>query len=95
MIDFAKTDEQRQILKLVLARQVMGRPYLAPPNVPADRVAALRKAFMDTMTDPAFVAEAQKAELELNPVSGEAVEKLVQEIRHAAEIVAKAKAAAK
>src|SRR5947209_9856862 len=45
--DLAKTDEQRQILKLIFARQVMGRPFLAPPGVPEDRLAALRKAFMD------------------------------------------------
>ena len=50
-MDFAKTDEQRQILKMLFARNVMGRPFVAPPNVPADRVAALRQAFMDTMKD--------------------------------------------
>ena len=43
IIDFAKTEEQRQIFKLIFARQVMGRPYLAPPGVPADRAEALRK----------------------------------------------------
>ena len=58
--DFAKTDEQRQILKMVFARQVMGRPYLAPPNLPPDRLATLRQAFMDTMHDKDFVDEAQK-----------------------------------
>ena len=66
--DFAKTDEQRQILKMVFARQVMGRPFLAPPNVPADRVAALRAAFMATMKDKDFLDEATKADLEVNPV---------------------------
>ena len=54
VMDLAKTDEQRQILKMVFARQVMGRPYLAPPDLPADRVALLRKAFMDTMRDKDF-----------------------------------------
>jgi tripartite-type tricarboxylate transporter receptor subunit TctC len=78
--DLAKTDEQRQILRLIFARQVMGRPYLAPPGVPADRVAALRKAFMDTMADKEFLAEAEKAQLEITPVSGEAVQKLVSEV---------------
>jgi hypothetical protein len=93
--DFAKTDEQRQILKIVLARQVMGRPYLAPPGVPPDRAAALRKAFMDTMNDKAFRADADKAQLEINPVSGEDVEKLVKEVYATApEVVAKAKEAA-
>jgi tripartite-type tricarboxylate transporter receptor subunit TctC len=94
--DFAKTDEQRQILKMVFARQVMGRPFVAPPNMPADRVAALRKAFMDTMTDKDFLAEADKTELEVNPVSGEEVEKLVREVYATPpDIVAKAKEAAK
>jgi tripartite-type tricarboxylate transporter receptor subunit TctC len=77
--DLAKTDEQRQILKLIFARQVMGRPYLAPPSVPSDRAEALRKAFMDTMSDPAFKAEADKAQLEITPVSGPEIEKLVKE----------------
>jgi tripartite-type tricarboxylate transporter receptor subunit TctC len=89
--EFAKTDEQRQILKLIFARQVMGRPYLAPPNVPADRLAALRTAFMDTMKDPEFVAAADKAQLEITPVTGEAVDKLVREVYQTPpEIAAKA-----
>jgi tripartite-type tricarboxylate transporter receptor subunit TctC len=78
--DLAKTEEQRQILRLIFARQVMGRPYLAPPNVPADRVAALRSAFTGTMEDKDFLAEAEKAQLEITPVSGEAVQKLVNEV---------------
>ena len=78
--DFAKTDEQKQIFQLVFARQVMGRPFLAPPGIPTDRVAVLRKAFMDTMADPAFLAEAKKAELEITPVSGEKVQALVEEV---------------
>jgi tripartite-type tricarboxylate transporter receptor subunit TctC len=94
--DFAKTDEQRQILKMIFARQVMGRPYLAPPNLPADRLATLRQAFMDTMTDRDFVAEADKIQLEINPVSGADVEKLVKEVYATPpDIIAKAKAAAK
>ncbi|MFZ0610480.1 MAG: hypothetical protein WAM75_22675 [Xanthobacteraceae bacterium] len=94
-MDFAKTDQQRQILKMILARNVMGRPYVAPPNLPADRVALLRKAFMDTMADKDFRAEADKLQLEINPVSGEDVQKLVAEVYATpADIVAKAKAAA-
>ncbi len=96
VMDFAKTDEQRAILKMVFARQVMGRPFAAPPNVPADRVAALRTAFMDTMTDKDFRAEADKTELEINPVSGAEVEKLVKEVYATpSDIIAKAKEAAK
>jgi tripartite-type tricarboxylate transporter receptor subunit TctC len=94
-MDFAKTDQQRQILKMILARNVMGRPYVAPPNLPADRVALLRQAFMDTMADKDFRAEADKLQLEINPVSGQDVQKLVAEVYATpADVIAKAKAAA-
>ena len=77
IMDLAKTEEQRQILTLVFARQTMGRPFMAPPGVPADRVAILRKAFMDTMKDTEFLAEAEKGQIEITPVSGEALQALV------------------
>jgi len=94
-MDFAKTDEQRLILKMLFARNVMGRPFVAPPNVPADRVAVLRQAFMDTMKDKDFLAEADKMQLEINPVSGAEVEKLVNEVYATPpDVVAKAKQAA-
>jgi tripartite-type tricarboxylate transporter receptor subunit TctC len=80
IIDLAKTDQHRQILKLIFARQVMGRPFLAPPGIPPDRVAALRRAFMDTMDDPQFRAETDKAQMEITPVPGDALEKLVKEV---------------
>ena len=89
VIDLATTDEERQILTLIFARQVMGRPFLAPPGVPADRAGALREAFMATMTDPAFVAEAEKAQIEVNPVAGEDLQKLVAEIYRTPPEVAK------
>jgi len=95
VMDFAKTDAQRQILKMIFARNVMGRPFVAPPNLPADRVAVLRTAFMDTMTDKDFLAEADKLQLEINPVSGADVEKLVKEVYATPpDVVAQAKAAA-
>ena len=62
IVDLAKTDEQRQILELIFARQVMGRPFVAPPDVPRERAEALRKAFMDTMNDKDFLADAEKAQ---------------------------------
>ena len=77
--DFAKTDADRQIFKLVFSRNVMGRPFLAPPGVPADRVALLRKAFMEALTDPELIAEAAKIDLEVNPVGGEDIQSLVAE----------------
>ena len=90
-MEFAKTDEQQRILGMILARQVIGRPYLAPPGVPKDRTDALRAAFDATMKDPDFLADAAKAQLEITPVSGADVEKLVQEIyRTPKEVAAKA-----
>ena len=80
IMDFVKTPEQRAVLRLIFARQVMGRPFLAPPGMPAARLAILRRAFMDTMQDKAFLAEADKIKLEITPVTGEAVQKLVAEI---------------
>jgi tripartite-type tricarboxylate transporter receptor subunit TctC len=80
IMDMVKTPEQRAVLKLVFARQVMGRPFLAPPGLPAERLALLRRAFMATMQDPALLAEARKIQLEITPVAGEVVQKLVAEI---------------
>jgi hypothetical protein len=80
IVDLAKTDEQRQLLKLIFARQVMGRPYLAPPGIPKDRADALRKAFMDTMNDKDFRADADKAKMEITPVAGDKLDALVKEI---------------
>jgi tripartite-type tricarboxylate transporter receptor subunit TctC len=78
--DFATSEEQKQISKLIFGRQVMGRPFLAPPGVPADRAEALRRAFMDTMSDREFLADAESSQFEITPVSGERVQMLVKEI---------------
>ncbi len=80
VMDFAKTEEQKQIFKLIFARQVMGRPFVAPPGLPRDRADALRKAFDDTMKDAEFLADAVRTQLEITPVSGEEVEKLVTDL---------------
>jgi tripartite-type tricarboxylate transporter receptor subunit TctC len=91
--DLAKTDEQRQILKLIFARQVMGRPFLAPPRVPQDRLDALRKAFMDTMRDKDFLADTERAQMEITPVPGDQIQKLVQDIHAASPEIARKAAA--
>jgi tripartite-type tricarboxylate transporter receptor subunit TctC len=80
VMDLAKNDEQRTILKLIFGRQVMGRPFAAPPGVPKARADALRKAFAETMADRAFLAEAEKVQLEVTPVPGETIASLVQEV---------------
>jgi tripartite-type tricarboxylate transporter receptor subunit TctC len=78
--DFATTERQRQILNLVLSRQTMGRPFMAPPGLPPDRAAALRAAFDATMQDPEFQAEAKARGQEVNPVSGAAIDRLLAEL---------------
>ena len=88
IVDLAKTEEQRQILTLIFARQAMGRPFVAPPNVPSDRAAALRDAFMATMQDKDFLADAEKVQMEINPVPGDKVQALVKDIYSAPPAVA-------
>jgi tripartite-type tricarboxylate transporter receptor subunit TctC len=80
IIDLARTDEERAILRLVFARLVMAWPFLAPPGTPGERVDALRNAFMQTMQDKDFLAEAAKAGLEITPVKGEDIQALVQQV---------------
>ena len=69
-LDLAKTDAERAALQLVMARLDIGRPFFLPPNVPADRVAALRAAFDATMKDPAYLAEAKKLKIDVDPMNG-------------------------
>ena len=92
--DLAHNDRHRQILRLVLSRQTMGRPFAAPPGVPEDRKQALRKAFDDTMKDPEFLAEAKQRKMDVNPVSGAEIEKLVAELYSTPkDVIAEARAA--
>ena len=77
LIEFAKDARTKQILQLVLAPMAMDRPILAPPGVPADRVAALKAAFHAAVNDPAFLADAKKERLEVKEVSGEKVGQLL------------------
>jgi tripartite-type tricarboxylate transporter receptor subunit TctC len=92
--DFAKTDEDRQVLDLIFGVQANGRPYAAPPGTPPERVAALRSGFAQTIKDPQFLAEAEKLQLDLNPTAGEDVQKLIDRFyAYPPAIVARAKAA--
>ena len=76
--DFVKTDEQRQMLSLVLAPQKMGRPFFGTPGIPPDRLAALQRAFAETMKDPQFLAEADKMQLEISPIPGSEMESIIR-----------------
>jgi len=73
-IDFARTDEDRQAMDLVYSQGLFGRPYFVMPGVPAERVAALRKAFMDTFRDPEIIAEAARMQLDIDALSGDEVQ---------------------
>jgi tripartite-type tricarboxylate transporter receptor subunit TctC len=93
ILRFASNDRQRQMLKLVLSRQSMARPFAAPPDLPADRKQALRQAFDAAMADAEFLAEAKQRGLEVNPVSGAAIDMLISELYGTpAEIVAETRA---
>lgn len=76
-LDYVKNDTDRKAMELYLAQKTVARPVMAGPKLPADRVAALRKAFVDMSRDPAFKADAKKAKLEVDPTPGESVEKVV------------------
>ena len=80
VMEQAKSAEQTQILKLILAAQEMARPFAAPPDIPADRKAALIAAFDSTMKDPEFLAEAKKLNLDVAPVGAAALDKLLAEL---------------
>lgn len=80
-MDFAKTDETRKLIQVVT--QIHGpsvRPYFLPPGTAKERVLVLRKAYMDTMKDPEFLADAKKAKLDLNPTDGAELEQNVKEV---------------
>ena len=90
----AKTDEDREMLELVYSQEVFGRPFIPPPTTPDARVAALRKAFMETLADPAVLAEAKLQKLDIDPLAGDEVQKLVSKVyAFPPAIVARAKAA--
>ncbi len=78
--DFAINPEQLQILKVLMASQGMARPFVAPPDIPADRKAALIAAFDGTMTDPDFLTEAQKLAFDVRPVTGATIDKILADV---------------
>jgi len=79
-VEIAKTDEQKQILRAVVNATEIGKAILSSPGLPAERVAALRKAFMDMTKDHEFVSELEKMRVELTPMDGAKLQELVQEV---------------
>jgi tripartite-type tricarboxylate transporter receptor subunit TctC len=93
-LDLAKTDAERAAMQFVMARLDIGRPFFLPPNVPADRVAALRAAFDATMKDPAYLAEAEKLKIDVDPMNGADLTAFVAQIsRTPADTVARVRKA--
>jgi tripartite-type tricarboxylate transporter receptor subunit TctC len=91
--EFATTKEQQQIIKVILGPELIGRPVFAPPALPTDRVTALRDAFMATMKDRDFLADAARQKLEIDPTGGAEIQELVTDILSAPpEMMAKAQA---
>jgi tripartite-type tricarboxylate transporter receptor subunit TctC len=78
--DIAANEEDRQVLRLLTLGPTLGRPFAAPPGVPAERVNALRTAFAATASDPDLLAEAANAGMELEPLGGEAIQALVANV---------------
>lgn len=76
----ARTDEDRKVIQLVFSQGSFGRPYVLPPGVPAERVAALRSAFLKSLNDQGLRSEAGKMQLDLDPLSGEDLQKVVAEL---------------
>jgi tripartite-type tricarboxylate transporter receptor subunit TctC len=91
---FPKTDEERQLFEVVFGAQALGRIYVSPPGVPAARRDALRAAFMATMKDPQFLADAEKTQIDIEPMTGEQVERFISRVSAAPPaVIARAKQA--
>jgi tripartite-type tricarboxylate transporter receptor subunit TctC len=79
-VDLAKNDEDRAVLRLLSAQTAVGKEIFTGPDVPPDRVRVLRTAFEAAMKDPALLAQARKQGLEISPVSGEDLQRVVQDM---------------
>lgn len=81
ILSYAKTPEDRQLMQLLFGQSIMGRPILAPPNIPTERRDALRRAMLETLKDPDFQSEAQKLFMDFNPATGAEIEALLAEYK--------------
>jgi hypothetical protein len=80
IFNHVKEERHRQVLRLLFSSADFGRPYALPPGVPEERFVALRAAFDATVRDPEFLAEAQRLKLDVTPVSGQALQALVEQL---------------
>jgi hypothetical protein len=80
MMDYVKTEQDRETMEFIVGRQYFGRPFLAPPGTAADKVPVLRKSFMAMMADKSYLADAAKQGIPVNPVSGEQVQAFIAKL---------------
>lgn len=80
ILDYARTPRDRQVMELILAAQHWGRPFVMPPDVPRDRVAAVRKAFVDMTKDEQFLVESKKLRMDLDVVTGEEIDTILKRV---------------
>jgi tripartite-type tricarboxylate transporter receptor subunit TctC len=80
LLDLAPDESSRRLMEVLFSRLAIGRPFLAPPGLPKERLQLLRAAFDKTMKDPAFLTETGKLGLEVDPMGGEEVEKLLKRV---------------
>ena len=76
--DFLTNPDDKKVMELLNIPQEMGRPIVGPPDVPADRLEALRRAFDATMKDPAYLADSEKSHLEVDPITGETMTEMIK-----------------
>lgn len=94
IMEFARTEEDKEVFNLLYNRDVLGRPIAAPPGIPAERTQTLRRAFQDLLKDDEFLKAAEKQSIALSPQSGEEVEKFVKDIAsYSPQVIEKARAA--
>jgi tripartite-type tricarboxylate transporter receptor subunit TctC len=80
VLEVAGSPEQQAILRLIVARQTMARPFVAPPGIPPERLTALRSAFDATMRDPEFLADADRQGFDVRPITGAAADALIAQV---------------
>ena len=94
IFDYATTTDAKEVLDFLVGTLIVGRPVFGPPQMPADRLEALRSAFMATLKDPLFLAEAEKQKLEISPTPGaELAERVKRLYATSPEVVARTQAA--
>ena len=96
VLDVARNDDERHVFEILMGMKVLGRPYFVPPGVPMDRTQALREAFMATLRDAEFLAEAQHALGPIDPVSGTDMQAIIANVYALSPpVIAQARAAVK